>query len=97
MFLQKNLGILPALPDSFVIEGEPGSALLDDLLLRRQVDEVSHPGNALAVHDVELHLFKGRGHFILYHLDLGPVSDDILPILDGSDPPDIQAKRGVEF
>src|SRR5262249_56159499 len=55
------LGVLPALPDPLPLVGVPGPALLHDVLGGGEVEQVSLPGDAGAVHDVELDLLEGRG------------------------------------
>ena len=66
-------------------------------MLGAQVDDLTLPGHALTVEDVELGLLEGRRHLVLDHLDLGLVADDLLALLDGADTADVEAHRGVEL
>ena len=40
---------------------------------------------------------EGRGHLVLDDLDLDPVADDLVALLDGRHPPDVDPQRGVEL
>src|SRR5271165_388395 len=91
MLAQERLGVLPPLADALAVEAEPRAGLLD------QVDQLAHLADALAVHDVELHLPERRRQLVLHHLHPGLVADRRLAFLDRADPPDLQPDRGVEL
>src|SRR5262249_19858727 len=97
MRVQELLGILATLADSLAAEGEPGAALLDDVVLRGEVDEVALPGEAGSVHDVELDLAERWGELVLHDLDPRAVADRGLTLLDGADAADVHAHRRVEL
>src|SRR5439155_21985775 len=60
VLLQPLLGVLPPLPDPFVLEGVPGARLLDEALLDRGVEDRARLGDTLAVEHVELRLAERR-------------------------------------
>ena len=97
MFEEILLGIFPPLADALTIIGEPGAALVDDVALGTEIDNITDPGNSQAVGDIELRLFEGGGDLVLDHLHPGAAADDILASLDRCDLADIHAHRGVEL
>src|SRR5271166_2138379 len=97
MLAQERLGVLPPLADALAVEAEPRARLLDHAGLHAQVDQLAHLADALAVHDVELHLPERRRQLVLHHLHPGLVADRLLAFLDRADPPDLQPDRGVEL
>ena len=97
VFLQETLDVLAALAEALPAVGEPRPALLDDLVLDGNVDEVALAGHPLAVHDVELGLAEGRRHLVLHDLDAGAVADHVLAVLDGANAANVDADRRVEL
>ncbi len=97
MVLQEDPGILPSLADPVLAVGEPGAALVDDTLFHGQIEHVPFPGDPLAVEDIEFHLLEGGGHLVLHHLYPGAGTDDIVPLLQGGDLPDIHPDRSIEL
>src|ERR1700730_12385822 len=97
MLAEEYLGVLASLADALAVEGEPGARFLDDAGLDAEIDELAELRDALAIHDVELHLLEGRGDLVLDDLDAGGVADHLLAILDRADAADIEAHGGVEF
>src|SRR3989442_3249027 len=67
MELEEVARVLAALADALAAVAEPGAALLDDVVLHRQIEQVAFAGDALAVEDVELDLAERRGHPVLSH------------------------------
>src|SRR5436305_2515064 len=63
--------VFAALPDPLAAVAEPGAALLDEVVLHGEVEEVAFPGDPLAIEDVELHLAEGRRDLVLHHLHTG--------------------------
>src|SRR5258707_11867177 len=63
--LEDFLRGVAALGELAAFVAEPGTALFDDSLLEREVEERAGCGDALVVHDVELGLGEGRGDFVL--------------------------------
>ena len=89
---------VPALGDLAAVIADPGAALLDDVILHRQVQQASHGGDAFIVHDVELAFREGGRHLVLDHLDLGAVSGyGAVAGLDLADAADVHAHGSVEF
>src|SRR5438067_2934332 len=97
MQLEKVARVLAALPDALAAVAEPGAALLDDVVLHRQIEQVSLAGDALAIKDVELDLAEWRRHLVLHHLHPRAIADHRLAVLDGADPADVEPLRGVEL
>src|SRR5471032_2316989 len=89
--------VLAALADALAAVAEPGAALLDDVVLHRQIEQVAFARDALAVEDVELHLAEGRRDLVLHHLDAGGVADDRLTVLERTDAADVESLGGVEL
>src|SRR4051794_16098522 len=85
--------VLATLADPLAAEAEPRPALLDQVLRHAEVQQVAFFRNALAIDDVELRLAEGRRDLVLHHLDLGPVADHRLAVLDGRDAPDVEPHR----
>src|SRR2546430_6143056 len=65
MELEEVARVLAALADALAPVAEPGAALLDDVVLHRQIEQVAFAGDALAVEDVELDLAERRGPLLL--------------------------------
>src|SRR5882672_9597196 len=97
MLLQPEPGVLTPLPDALLSEREPGAALLDQVPLDREIQDLSLARDSLVVEDVELRLLEGSGHLVLHDLHLDVASDDALAVLDRADAADIHAHRGVEL
>ena len=95
--LEQSLRGVAALRQARVLVTKPATALLDDIVGHTQVDNLTGLGNALTEHDVELRLAEGRRHLVLDHFDADLVADDLVAILDGGDPADIQSDGGVEL
>src|SRR2546428_1767463 len=66
MQLEEVARVLAALPDALAPVAEPSAALLDDVVLHRQIEQIAFAGDALAVEDVELHLAERRGPPVLF-------------------------------
>ena len=62
-------------------------------VLHAEVDELTLPGDPLAVEDVELHLPERRRDLVLDHLDARLVADHLVAFLDGADTPDVEPHR----
>src|SRR5204862_6231904 len=77
--------VLAALTEAFAAEGEPRPALLDDLAVDSQIEQVPFLRDPLAVHDVELGFAKWRGYLVLDHLDARTATDDLVAVLDRAD------------
>src|SRR6478735_103016 len=94
---QEAAGVLHALAQLVAIVGEPGARLFDQAVLDTHVDDAALTGNALAVDDVELGDFEGRGHLVLDDFGLGAVADGIGALFQGLDAADVDADGGVEL
>src|SRR5712692_10091246 len=97
MLFEIQLGVLASLTDTFTAVGEPGAALLDDLALYRQIEQLAGSANTLPVHDIKFHLSEGRGDLVFDDFDTRTVADHLLPALDSIQPTNIQTDRGIEF
>src|SRR5204862_1769770 len=54
MLLQPEAGVLTPLPDALLTEREPGAALLDQVPLDREIQDLPLARDSLVVEDVEL-------------------------------------------
>src|ERR671911_38637 len=97
VLLEELLGVLPALPESFIAVCEPGAALLDHIVLDAHVEHASLAGDPLSVHHVELHRLERRRYLVLYDLDPGLVAHGVVADLQRPYAPDVQTHAGVEL
>src|SRR5713101_2717555 len=84
-------GVFAALANAFAFVAVPGPGFLQNILVRRQVEQIAFARNALAVHNVEFGLAKGRRDFILDDFDFGARADHHVTFFDGGDAPDINS------
>ena len=94
---EERLDVLPALAELLTLVGEPGTRLLDEPEVDRDVEERPFAADALAVHDVELGLLERCRALVLDDLDPRPVADHVGPVLDRLDAADVQPDGGVEL
>src|ERR1700730_5205021 len=92
-----SLGVLTSLANALSVIGKPGARLLDDASLNAQIDQFAALRYPLAVHDIEIDDLERRRHLVLDDLDARLIADDLVPLLDRADAPNIEADRGVEF
>ena len=97
MHLQKFFGRISSLPDPLGAVTEPGAALVDDLSLHADVDQLSGLGNSLRKHDVKLGLLERRRHFVFDDLHPDAAAMNLLPLFDGFDPANVEAHGGVKL
>src|SRR5262249_55978171 len=97
MLLEVFLRVLPSLTDLLVLIGIPGTALMDESPLARQVQEVPLARDAFAIHHVKFRLPEGRGHLVLHHLHPHPAAGRLVALFDLADAPHIQPNGGIEF
>src|SRR6266511_3423035 len=97
MIGEELLGVLPPLAELVTLVGEPGPALLDDLLGDAHVDQAALLGDALAVDDVELGQAERRGQLVLDHLHADPGSDHLAAVLQIVYLADVQPDRRIEL
>src|ERR1035437_9355501 len=98
LFLQRRLCGVAALADEVTLVGDPRTFLFEYLVLEAEIEERTQLGDALVIHDVELHLGERRGDLVLHDFDLGAVADDLaLGCLDLFLAADVDADRGEEF
>ena len=97
MLGEEALGVLAALADPLLTVGEPGAAPVDQVGRHGEVEQVALLRDALAVHDVELRLPEGRRDLVLHHPHAAAVAQNLASLLDGGEPPDVEADRGVEL
>src|SRR3990172_9359946 len=97
---EEGAGVLPPLAQAQLAEAVEGAHLLDDAVLHAKVDDVALAADAHLLsreHHVELGRAEGRRHLVLYHARPHAITDDLLPLLEGLDAPDVDAHRAVEL
>src|SRR3984893_11276316 len=92
-----SLGVLTSLANALSVIGKPGARLLDDAGLNPQIDQFAALRYPLAVHDIEIDDLERRRHLVLDDLDASLIADDLVPLFDRADTPDVETNRGVEF
>src|SRR5688572_22451337 len=97
VLFDEQFGVLTALAEADVAVGEPGTGLLDDLVLDADVEELAGLGDAFAVADVELRLPEGCGHLVLDDLHLDARADHFLAFFDLVRAADVQAHGRIEL
>src|SRR4029077_8316019 len=78
-------------------EAEVRARFRDDLPLDADVENRALPGEAGAVHDVELGLLERWRDLVLHHLDADAVADRLDAFLQRFDAADVEADRRVEL
>src|SRR6202171_708074 len=94
--LEERLRVLAALAEPLAVIGEPGAGFLDDAGLDAEIENFSHLGDALAIHDGEFDLLDRRRPLSFHHLDAGLVADHLVALLDRADAADVEADGSVE-
>src|SRR5512141_1799497 len=69
MLLEEQARVLPPLPDPLPADRVPRAALLDDVLLHADVEDIALPGHPFSVKDVDLPLAARRGELVFHLLD----------------------------
>src|SRR6201993_4977970 len=92
-----SLGVFASLSNALAVIGKPGARLLDDASLNAQIDQFAALRYPLAVHNIEIDDFERRRHLVFNDFDARLVADDLVPLLDRADAPDVETDRGVEF
>src|SRR6476469_4717337 len=94
---QVPLRVLTSLPALLAVVAVPRARLLDDPVLRTDVDEERGVRDALGVHDVELRLLERRRDLVLHDLHPDVRADHVLLLLHRADAPDVEPQRRVEL
>src|SRR5215207_1964866 len=94
---EELLGVVAALAEPGLAVGEERARLLDQVVLECYVEKAALLRDPDAVLDVELRLAERRCHLVLDDLDPDPVADRLRPLLQGLDPADVEALRGIEL
>ena len=97
MLPQEVLGVLPPLTDARAIIAEPGPGLFHQTGFDTKIDDFTHLGNALAIHDVELNLLERWGHLVLHHLHARGVAHHFVAVLDLAGAANVETDGRVEF
>ena len=97
MLAQIDAAVVTTLSNALVVVGEPGAALVDDIMLHSDVQKRAFLGDAFAVDHVKLGDTERRGNLVLDDLDLGMCTDDIGAVLQKFAAADIETDRGVEL
>src|SRR5438309_8574757 len=95
---QRIFSSIPPLRELSALIAEPGAALLDDLLLEREIEQRAGGRNAFVIHDVELGFGERRRDFVLHDFHARSIArHDAVGLLDRADAPDVHANARVEF
>src|SRR3954463_14423124 len=86
--LEELLDVLAPLAETLARVGEPRAALLDDLPIDGEIEQVAFLRDPLAVHHVELGLAERRRDLVLDDLDAGAAADHDVAVLDRADAAD---------
>src|SRR5262249_54358342 len=86
-----------SLSEALAAEREPRPALLDDLLVDREIEQIPLARDPLAVHHVELRFAEWRRDLVLDDLHPRAPADDDITVLDRATAADIVPARGVEL
>merc|ERR1711965_369715 len=97
MLSEELLGVFTPLTETDVTVAEPGTCLLDDVVLDGEVDKVTRDRDACVEHDVEFGHPEGWRHLDLHDLGANTVSDVLVTILDGADATNVDSNRRVEL
>src|ERR1041384_6358883 len=97
LVLQSLLPLLAPLAQPLALVREPGAALFDDPIIRREIEQVAFLRNAFAVHDVEFAFAERRRDFIFRDLHFRAIADDAIAVLDCANAANVQTKRRIEF
>ena len=97
MGLEIGLDGLFALADLFRPIGVPGATLFEKTVLDPQIDELPDRGDPLIEGNVKLRLSERGSHLVLDDLHPHPVAQDMIALLDGLDPANVEALRGIEL
>ena len=94
---EEPLGVLTPLAELVVLIGVPGPTLTYDVVFDCNVQQTSLARDALAEHNVKFCETKWRCHLVLDNLGPDPIPGCFLAVLDGLDPPDIDASGRIEL
>ena len=96
VLLKGDFGIIAALSHTLLAIVEPSTAALENANLNAQVNDFTHTGNTLTVHNIELCLFKGRCYLILNNAGAGAVTDNGGAVFDCLLLTDVNTNAGIE-
>ena len=94
---EELLRVLPSLAELLALVGVPGTGLLHDAELDRDVKDRTLSGDPRPVHDVELGGAEGRGALVLRDLYPCAVARHLRAVLDLLDTSDVEADGRVEL
>src|SRR5690606_6389568 len=89
--------ILLALTDTLAVIAVPGARLLDNALLRAEVEDLAFSRDAVPIENLELVRSERGRHLVFHHLDPSLVAEHLVTLLDRADAADVQTNRGVEL
>src|SRR5258708_37590448 len=95
--LEEIACVLAALAKPSVAVRKEGARLLYQPQLNPEVQKSALAGDASIEQDVELGPAKGRRNLVLDDFDLDSTADDVGPVLDGVDTPNVQSHGRVEL
>src|SRR5256712_1701792 len=97
VLLRDLVGARAPLAEPFAAVREPRARLFDDAFDDGQIEQVTGPRDAFAVHDVELGFAEGRRDLVLHDLDAGAPADHRVAVLDARSSAVVLPHRRVEL
>ena len=97
MLAQELLCVFTPLPDTGFLIGIPCAALVYDIHICRQIQNIPLLGDALAVDNIKLGCSEGRCYLVFRNLYLCAVADNFRPLLQHIRLSDFHTDRGIEF
>ena len=97
MLCQKTNCVVSALSQTFLVEGEPGPALLYDVGFCCIVENRAQVGDPFSIDEVDFRITERRSYFIFNNLDLDPMTTNFVALLDLGGAADVQANTRLEF
>src|SRR5207245_5505128 len=94
---EEGLGIFAALANPLALPREPRPALLENVVLGREVQHVALAADAFAVHDVELDLAERWRQLVLDDFDARAIANHLFAIFQGDHAPDAPAHAPVDL
>ena len=93
MCCQIRLCILTSLTDLFSVVCIPCTTLIDQINLRRKIQDISFSGNSFSEHDIKFCFLERRCNFILHDLHADMVTNHLSALLQSLSSADIHTDR----
>src|SRR3954468_710781 len=94
---QELLDVFAALAETLTAEREPRPALLDDLAIDSEIEQVAFLRNPLAIHHVELGLAERRRDLVLDDLHASAAANNHIAVFDRANAADVDANGRIEL